>query len=124
MQRAEAAFAASGVRLMAIGFAPPDALARVAEHVGWKGPFLSDESLSLYRRLGIGRGTRRHIYNWGTLRTYARLKRGGAHIDKPVDDPLQLGADALFEDGRVRWVIRPPSPDARPTVGDLLVLLG
>ena len=109
---------------MAIGFAPADALARVAEHVGWTGPFLADEGLTLYHRLGIGRGTRRQVYNWGTLRMYFRLRRSGAHIDKPVDDPLQLGADALFEHGRVTWVINPPSPDARPTVADLLALLG
>ena len=121
--RAMTKYGSDGVQLVAIGFSPPEGLAPIAEHLGWDGPFLADPALALYGRLGIGRGTVREVFNRATLSKYRQLMKQGASVHRPVDDPLQLGADALFVDGRVEWVIRPPSPDARPSVADLLAKL-
>ncbi|MGH3836969.1 MAG: AhpC/TSA family protein, partial [Pseudonocardiaceae bacterium] len=43
------------IGLIALGFSPPDALAALADHVGWPGPFLADENRRLYGMLGMRR---------------------------------------------------------------------
>mgnify|MGYP003872793253 CR=1 FL=1 len=47
------------------------------------------------------------------------------HKAQPVDDTRQLGGDAVFgPDGRLHRVFRPPSPDARPSVDELVGAVG
>ncbi len=101
------------VSLPAAGISPPEALAEVAEHLGWQAPFLADEQRLVYRLLGLGRAPARQVYSPGTLGIYAKAAAHGNRPSRPVEDTRQLGGDGLLADGVLirRW--RPASPDDR-----------
>ena len=120
VQDHEEEFAAAGFGLVAVGFSPPDALADLADHLGWRGPFCSDERRVLYERLDIGRASLDRVFSLGTLARYGASWRRGRRIERPVEDIRQLGADLFVVDGSARWIARPSSPDDRPAVADLL----
>ena len=97
---------ADGFPCVAVGFSPAPALAELAEHLAWRGPFLSDPDRRLYARLGVLRYTFA-----GRRPRIARRRtspRGGASV---TEDIRQLGADAVVQDGIVvrRWLPRTPS---------------
>lgn len=115
---------ALGAEPIAVGFSPAEPLAALRMHIGWEWRFLSDTERVLYRRLGLGRGRRRDVYNRGTLRVYARALRHGRAPTAPVEDTLQLGGDAVVSGGRAVRVFRPSTPDHRPTMSTLLGALG
>ncbi|MDQ4103508.1 MAG: hypothetical protein M3186_07300 [Actinomycetota bacterium] len=107
------------IGLIACGFSPPDALAALADHVGWPGQFLSDQNRRLYRLLGLGRAKLWQVYSIGTLARYAAAARGHP-LPRPVEDTRQMGGDALLQDGVVvrRWL--PRTPDDRIHPGHLV----
>lgn len=104
---------AAGVELCAVGFSPPDALAALADHLEWPFRFLSDVHRVLYRRLGLGRAGVRQVWSKGTRAIYQQARREGTEIRLPVEDPLQLGGDAVVVRGTVAFLHRPASPDDR-----------
>ena len=109
-----------GFTPVAVGFSPPDALAGVARHLGWTGPFCSDEERVLYDRLGLGRAPVSRLFTSGTRAVYAAALKRGTQVERPVEDIRQLGGDALAVGGVARVVFRPSSPDDRPVVDELL----
>jgi len=113
-------FDALGFTLVAIGFSPPEALASLARHLGWPGPFCSDEDRVLYDRLGLGRAATGKVFTPGTRAVYAAAAARGEVAERPVEDLRQLGGDALAVEGTARATFRPASPDDRPTVDELL----
>jgi peroxiredoxin len=107
-----------------VTFAAPERLAGQRAHLGVPFALLSDPDRRLYALVGAGRGTRRQVWSWGTLRRYVHLVRAGRRLRRPTEDVYQLGADVVVgRDGRVRYLALPPSPDARPPVGELLAAL-
>ncbi len=110
MQRAARTHA---LGLVAVGFSPPAALARLADDLAWQGFFLADEQRTLYRLLGLPRARLPQTYSAGTLRRYLRAAVSGQRIRLPVEDTRQLGGDAVVRDGVVRRVWRPSTPDDR-----------
>lgn len=117
------------VRAAVVTFSPVERLARYRSHLGidcgfGELPVLSDVDRVYYRRLGLERARLHRVYNPGTLLMYARGLLAGRRIRPPVDDTRQLGADViLHRDGRVASVIRPSSPDERPSVATLARLV-
>jgi hypothetical protein len=109
-----------GFTLVAVGFSPPDALAGLAGHLGWNGPFCSDEERTLYERLGLGRAGVGKLFTSGTRAVYANALKRGAGFERPVEDVRQLGGDALAVNGIARVIFRPSSPDDRPSVDELM----
>ena len=102
-----------GLGLVAVGFSPPAALALLADHLGWRGLFLSDEQRLLYRKLELPRARLWQAYSGRTLVRYLRAAAAGQRIRLPVEDTRQLGGDAVVRDGVVRRVWRPATPDDR-----------
>ncbi|MGH3751416.1 MAG: peroxiredoxin-like family protein [Pseudonocardiaceae bacterium] len=104
------------IGLVACGFSPPDALAALADHVGWPGLFLADEDRRLYGLLGMRRARLWQVYSPGTLARYAIAAARGHHLPRPVEDTRQLGGDALLRNGVVvhRWLPRTPNDRAHP----------
>ncbi len=104
---------AGAVTLVTVGFSPPEALAPLADHLGLRGPMLSDPDRALYRLMGLRRAPVWQVYSPGTLAHYARAMLRGQRLQKPVEDTRQLGGDALAVDGVLtrRW--RPSTPDDR-----------
>lgn len=103
----------TGPPLVVVGFSPPDAMAALAVHLGLTGPVLSDVDRTLYRLLGLGRAPLWRVYSPGTIARYAAAVARGHRLTSPVEDPRQLGGDALVRDGVVRRLWRPRSPDDR-----------
>lgn len=108
------------VRLVLVGFSPPDRLAALARHLGWPGLVLSDPSRRLYAALGLGRAPLWRVYSPRTLLTYARAVVRRERLRPPVEDTRQLGADAVVVDGTVVLLWRPRSPDDRPEAREVL----
>lgn len=107
-----------GVAVVAVGFSPPAALAALADHLDWTGPFLSDPARLLYRRLDLRRAPLWRVYSASTLVYYAAAARRGVRMPRPVEDTRQLGGDALACDGVVvrRWLPRTPDDRADPAL--------
>ncbi|MGH3765340.1 MAG: AhpC/TSA family protein [Pseudonocardiaceae bacterium] len=104
------------IGLIACGFSPPDALAALADHLSWPGPFLADEQRRLYGLLGMRRARLWQVYSPGTLARYALAATHGHPLPRPVEDIRQMGGDALLCDGTVirRWLPRTPDDRAHP----------
>jgi len=112
--------ASLGAEIMAVGFSPAEALASLAEYLEWPWPFLSDVERILYHKLGLGRLPLREVWTPGTKAIYRQARDKGEAIHLPVEDPLQLGGDAVVADGNAVRVFVPASPDDRPAVDDLV----
>jgi len=109
-----------GTEIMAVGFSPAEALAGLAEYLEWPWLFLSDVERIMYHKLGLGRLPLREVWTPGTKAIYRQAREKGEAIHLPVEDPLQLGGDAVVADGKVVRVFIPSSPDDRPPVADLV----
>lgn len=111
-----AAGAGGPIGLIACGFSPPDALAALADHLHWPGPFLSDERRQLYSRLGMRRAKLWQVYSPGTLARYALAAARGHPLPRPVEDTRQMGGDAILRNGIAihRWLPRTPDDRAHP----------
>lgn len=109
-----------GHRLVAVGFSPPEPLAVLADALGWDGPFLSDPGRVLYRRLRLPRAGLTATYSPNTLLRYARAAATGTRLRRPVEDPRQLGGDAVVRDGAAVTVWRPRTPTDRVGAGELV----
>jgi hypothetical protein len=62
----------------------------------------------------------RQVFTPAALRRYREAAAQGQEVHKPVEDPRQLGGDAVAVYGRVVWLRRQASPDDRPSVDILL----
>jgi hypothetical protein len=110
--------------IVVVTFAARERLAAYREHLAVPFTIVTDADRRIYRALGADRGTARQVWSIGTLRTYARLLRGGRRLAIPTEDIRQLGADAVVgRDGQLRYLSLPSTPDARPPVADLVAAL-
>lgn len=116
MRERRAELADAGFGIVAVGFSPPDALAELADHLGWDDPFCSDLERRLYHRLGIGQAPLARVFNAGTLARYRAAALARRRIRRPVEDVRQLGGDALVVEGVVRSLALPRTPDDRTSV--------
>jgi len=95
------------------------------QHLGVSFPVVTDVDRELYRALRLERGTRRQVWSLGTLKKYWHLLRAGKKLQRTHEDIRQLGADVIVgADGCIIKIFRPATPDARPSVDDLLAHLG
>jgi peroxiredoxin len=104
-----------------VTFARRDRLPAFRTNLDLPFPVLADESRDLYAHFGLDRAPWRRIYNLSTLRLYGRLLRRGRRFRRPREDTRQLGGDFVVgPDRRLVYAARPPTPDARPPVEDLV----
>lgn len=107
-----------------VTFTEPARLAAYREHLGIGVTVVSDVDRALYRALGLVRGSRRQVWSLGTLRQYWHLLRAGRRLQWTRDDIRQLGGDVIVDaNGAIATIFRPATPDARPSVDDLLDML-
>lgn len=99
--------------LVTVGFSPPEAMRALGEHLGLRGPVLSDPDRTLYRLIGLRRAALWRVYSPRTLAYYTGAILRGRRLHRPVEDTRQLGGDALVVDGVLvrRW--RPSTPEDR-----------
>lgn len=103
-----------------VTFSPVERLDAYRRHLGLDFAVLSDIERVYYRRLGLGQGRWRDVYNPGTLKLYGRLLGRGRRLRRSGEDFRQLGGDVVVDrNGRLAAVFRPRSPDERPTLAQL-----
>jgi hypothetical protein len=105
------------VELILVGFSPPERLAAIARHLRWPGAVYADPPRALYERLAVKRAPLWRVYTAGTLAVYLRA---GKHPVRAVEDPRQLGADAILVDRVVRQIWRPRTPADRPPAAEVV----
>jgi len=113
-------FEALGATVVAVGFSPDDAMAALADHLGWPWAVVADPERKLYQRLGLERASLRRVFSPGAIGRYREAAARGVEVHRPVEDPRQLGADAVIVGSRVEWLRRQTDPDDRPSVTELL----
>lgn len=107
-----------------VTFTDPDRLDAYRTHLEVPFPVVADIDRTLYRALGVERGSRRQVWSLPTLKMYAELIGKGRRLRRTHEDVRQLGADVVVDaNGTIVKIFRPASPDARPTVDDLLAAL-
>ena len=92
----------------------------------WDVTVIGDEDRALYRALGVGRGTPRHLLldprSW--REAIGELAHGRLAMKHRGDDGFQLGADVLLDaEGRVAFIHRPATAADRVPIGELLARL-
>lgn len=113
-----------GAEIGVVTFTDPARLDGYVEHLGVSFPVVTDLDRELYQALGLERGTRRQVWSRGTLKKYWDLLRAGKKLQRAHEDVRQLGADVIVgADGRITKIFRPTTPDARPSVDELLAHL-
>jgi peroxiredoxin len=113
-----------GAEVAVVAFTDPTHLGAYVEHLGVSFPVVTDVDRELYRAFGIERGTHRQVWSLGTLRKYWQLLRSGERLQRSHEDIRQLGADVIVApDGTIAKIFKPATPDARPTVNELLAAL-
>ncbi|MCP3912352.1 MAG: hypothetical protein GY713_15520 [Actinomycetia bacterium] len=85
---------------------------------------IADEERALYRALGFGRGSVVRVWGWRAAASYTRLMARGHRPDRPTEDTLQLGGNAVVDThGRVSWVYAGAGPDDRPPVDEFIAAI-
>lgn len=103
----------------------PARLTAYREHLGLDFPVVADVDRTLYRRLGVGRGSLRRVWSLGTLRMYGGLILRGRRLRRPTEDTRQLGADVVVDrDGRIAKLWIADGPDDRPDVREIVAAVG
>jgi peroxiredoxin len=111
----------ANTQVAVVTFADPGLLDAYRRHLDLPFPVVSDPTRAAYQALGLERGSARAVWNLGTMRLYARLLREGGRVRRPTEDTRQLGGDFVIDaEGRLVAAFRPPSPDTRPSVEQLI----
>ncbi len=107
--------------MVAIGFATPERLRRLAEDVGVPFPMLHGPEYQAYRAFSLQQGTLREVYGLRTAWAYLKLIVRKRRFTRTQTDRLQLGGDFIIDgQGIVRLAYRSRDPADRPPVSRLL----
>ncbi len=111
--------------VLAVSFEPRDRLFQMSRQMQLPFPLLSDPERDVYRAYRLGKGSLGQVFSPGTIWTYIKLAARGRRYHFQRSDLRQGGGDFVI-DGRgvVRFEHRGPAPHDRPTVDQLLDVLG
>jgi len=110
-----------------VTFTTDDRAERYADAHRLPFPVLVDESRSVYRAYGLGRGSMARVWGVRAARRYVEILRrdGLAGLRRPTEDTLQLGGDfVVAPDGTIAYGFWGAGPDDRPTVDELIDAVG
>lgn len=107
--------------VVAISFAPIEALRPWRDDLGLPFPALVDADRAAYRAYGLERASVARVWlSPKVWRAYARLLLRGEHFRPIRQDSLQLGGDVVVApDGTIAWAYRSAGPEDRPGVARL-----
>ncbi len=107
-------------RIAVVTFADPGRLDAHRAHLDVPFPILTDPTLRVYDAFGFARGTRRAIWNLGTLRFYGGVLRSGRRLTRPTENIHRLGGDVVIDTtGRLTYRFASAHPDDRPGISEL-----
>lgn len=121
MSGREHEFTAKGTRLAAIGMGIPEMAADFREKQDIDFPLLVDRTKQTYRALEMKRG---NLWDVAGPKNWVRFAKGmasGHGVDKPKQDPLQMGGVIVAEPGgKVRYVFRASAAAENPSLDEVL----
>jgi hypothetical protein len=117
-------FRAKGAEIAALGMGLPEMAADFREKQDVRFPLLVDRTKETYRALEMKRGTVWDVmgpHNWAR---YAKGLLSGHGVDKPAQDPLQMGGVLVVDKGGdVLYEFRASAAADNPPVDEVLVAL-
>ena len=124
MSGREEEFTAKGARLAAIGMGIPEMAADFRDKQGIGFPLLVDRTKQTYRALEMKRGNLWDVLGPKNWMRFAKGMVTGHGVDKPKQDPLQMGGVIVAEQGgKVRYTFRASAAADNPTVDEVLEAL-
>ena len=126
MRRRYADFRNQGGEILAICFDPLERAERYARDQELGFPLLVDPERRVYGAYGLEQGAVWRFLLPQVTFGYLRLMVGGGRrIQRPHEDPLQLGGDFVVDpEGRLALVHPCQDPSDRPPVAQLLAAVG
>lgn len=121
MSSRESEFTAKGARLTAIGMGIPEMAAdfRDKQNVGF--PLLVDRTKQTYRALEMKRGSLMDVLGPKNWLRFAKGLVTGHGVDKPKQDPMQMGGVIVADrGGDVHYVFRASAAVETPPVDEVL----
>ena len=115
-----------GARVLAICFAPMDALDRFQARLELPFPVATDPSKRVYRAYGMTRGSRWDVWHPRVLWKYVRLVMKGMELEssKEDEDLSQMGGDFVIDgQGALRFAHQSRRSDDRPSATTLIARL-
>jgi hypothetical protein len=121
LRRRQDDFRALGAQIWAIGFDAPERAARYVREQSLDVPLLIDPERRVYRAYGLEHGALWRFLLPPVFLGYLRLIAAGGRMQRPEEDPLQLGGDFVIDPaGRLALVHPCKDPLDRPPVHELL----
>ena len=107
--------------MLAICFDAPERADRYVREQQLDVPLLVDHERRVYRAYGLEQGAFWRFLLPPVVLGYLRLMSAGRRLQRPEEDPLQLGGDFVVDPaGRLALVHPSKDPTDRPTVAELL----
>ncbi len=117
-------FQAKGADIAAIGMGFPEMAADFREKQDIPFPLLVDRTKETYRALDMKRGTLWDVMGPPNWFRYAKGMLSGHGVDKPKQDPLQMGGVLVVDrGGKVVYEFRSSVAAENPPIDDVLAAL-
>lgn len=117
-------FEAKGAGLAAIGMGIPEMAADFRDKQGIDFPLLVDRTKQTYRALEMKKGSLWDVLGPKNWMRFARDLAAGHGIDKPKQDPLQMGGVIVVEPGgEIRYTFRASAAVDNPSVDEVLAAI-
>ncbi len=111
-----------------VTFSAPEMVAAYVEHHHLEIPVLIDSELATYRAYGLERGSKLRVWGWRAAWRYVQIlwkHKGLGALQSTDEDTLQLGGDFVIDaDGNLAYGFWGDGPDDRPSVTELIQVLG
>jgi hypothetical protein len=116
---------ARGGEVLAIGFDAPDRAARYAREQELSFPLLVDDERRVYRAYGLEQGAFWRFLLPKVALGYLRMMEAGRQVQRPHEDPLQLGGDFVVDPAGLIALAHPcKDPTDRATADELASAVG
>ncbi len=118
-------FEAKGAGLAAIGMGIPEMAADFRDKQDIQFPLLVDRTRQTYRALEMKKGSLWDVLGPKNWMRFARDLASGHGLDKPKQDPLQMGGVIVAEPGgAIRYSFRASAAVDNPPVDEVLAATG
>lgn len=125
MRRHYPAIQKANAEVVAVSFEPKVRLAQLSRQMQLPFRLLSDLERDVYRAYGLARGSWYQTFSPGTIWSYLKLLVRGRRYHFRRSDLRQMGGDFVIDAaGIVRWEHREKTSHDRPSVEEILEVLG
>lgn len=111
--------------MVVISFEEVDGVRRLASNHKLPFTFLLDPEKRVYRQFGMVYREKGAVITWRTTIAYLRLRFAGYPRQPKGKDVRQMGGDVIIDtNGNVLFIHRSEFPEDRPSVDEIMKILG